>query len=131
MADREPYIYQFDSVFWLTISGSLFAFLAVAIKACLKSKCTQIKFLGLSVFVNLPPKKMTWRISSCSFLRCLQDEGNSSLRMSIISFTRFFSSRAISRTFSFILSTAMRRCLCIFSNFMSIGFVVIASILYL
>ena len=56
MADREPYIYQFDSVFWLTISGSLFAFLAVAIKACLKSKCTQIKFLGFEC-VREPPSE--------------------------------------------------------------------------
>ena len=46
MAEREPYLYQFDDIFWLTVSGSLFAFLAVAIKACLKSNCTKIKFLG-------------------------------------------------------------------------------------
>ena len=46
MAEREPYIYQFDDIFWLTISGTFFAFLGVAVKACLKSNCTQIKFLG-------------------------------------------------------------------------------------
>ena len=46
MVEREPYIYQFDSVFWLTIAGTFFGFLAVAVKACLKSNCTQIKCLG-------------------------------------------------------------------------------------
>ena len=44
--DKQSYLWQFDDIFWLTVSGSLFAFLAVAIKACLKSNCTKIKFLG-------------------------------------------------------------------------------------
>ena len=30
MAERDPYIYQFDDIFWLTISGTFFAFLGVA-----------------------------------------------------------------------------------------------------
>lgn len=46
MAYREPYIYQFDDIFWLTVTGTFFGFLAVAVKACLKSNCTQIKCLG-------------------------------------------------------------------------------------
>ena len=46
MADREPYIYQFDDIFWLTVTGTFFGFLAVLVKACLKSNCTQIKCLG-------------------------------------------------------------------------------------
>ena len=46
MAEREPYIYTLDSVFWLTIVGTFFGFLAVLVKACLKSNCTQIKCLG-------------------------------------------------------------------------------------
>ena len=46
MAERDPYIFEFDSVFWLTISGTFFAFLGMTVKACLKSNCTQIKFLG-------------------------------------------------------------------------------------
>jgi len=46
MAEREPYIYTLDSVFWLTIAGTFFGFLGMAVKACLKSNCTQIKFLG-------------------------------------------------------------------------------------
>ena len=46
MAEREPYIYQFDDIFWLTVVGTFFGFLAVAVKACLKSNCTQIKCLG-------------------------------------------------------------------------------------
>jgi hypothetical protein len=46
MADRQPYIYQFDDIFFLTIAGTFFGFLAVLVKACLKSNCTQIKCLG-------------------------------------------------------------------------------------
>ena len=46
MVEREPYIYQFDDIFFLTIAGTFFGFLAVAVKACLKSNCTQIKCLG-------------------------------------------------------------------------------------
>ena len=46
MAEREPYIYTLDSVFWLTIAGTFFGFLGIAVKACLKSNCTQIKCLG-------------------------------------------------------------------------------------
>ena len=46
MAEREPYIYQFDDIFFLTIAGTFFGFLAVLVKACLKSNCTQIKCLG-------------------------------------------------------------------------------------
>jgi len=46
MAD-EPWYNTFDDVFWLTISGSFFAFLAVMLKACLKSRCTAISCLGL------------------------------------------------------------------------------------
>jgi len=46
MAEREPYIYIFDDIFWLTVVGTFFGFLAVLVKACLKSNCTQIKCLG-------------------------------------------------------------------------------------
>ena len=46
MVEREPYIYQFDDIFFLTIAGTFFGFLAVLVKACLKSNCTQIKCLG-------------------------------------------------------------------------------------
>jgi hypothetical protein len=49
MADTAdtPWYETFDDVFWLTISGSFFAFLAVMLKACLKSRCTAITCLGL------------------------------------------------------------------------------------
>ena len=46
MAERQPYIFIFDDIFWLTIAGTFFGFLAVLVKACLKSNCTQIKCLG-------------------------------------------------------------------------------------
>ena len=46
MADREPYIYQFDDIFWLTVTGTFFGFLAVLVKGCIQSNCTQVKFLG-------------------------------------------------------------------------------------
>jgi hypothetical protein len=48
MADAEqPWYETFDDVFWLTISGSFFAFLAVMLRACLKSRCTSISMCGL------------------------------------------------------------------------------------
>lgn len=49
MADtgNTPWYDTFDDVFWLTISGSFFAFLAVMLKACLKSRCTTISCFGL------------------------------------------------------------------------------------
>ena len=49
MADTAdtPWYETFDDVFWLTISGSFFAFLAVMLRACLKSRCTSISMCGL------------------------------------------------------------------------------------
>lgn len=41
----EPWYKTFDDTFWLTISGTIFAFLTVVLRACLKSRCTQIKCL--------------------------------------------------------------------------------------
>jgi hypothetical protein len=46
MAERQPYIYTLDSVFWLTIAGTFFGFLGVLVQACIKSNCSQVKFLG-------------------------------------------------------------------------------------
>ena len=48
MADQEaPWYETFDDIFWLTISGSFFGFLAVMLRACLKSRCTKINLCGL------------------------------------------------------------------------------------
>jgi len=48
MADQEaPWYETFDDIFWLTISGSFFGFLAVMLRACLKSRCTNISLCGL------------------------------------------------------------------------------------
>ena len=50
MADKQadtPWYDTFDAVFWLTVSGSFFAFLAVMLRACLKSRCTSISLCGL------------------------------------------------------------------------------------
>ena len=33
---------EFNGAFWLTISASLFAFAGLALRACLKSRCTNI-----------------------------------------------------------------------------------------
>lgn len=46
---NEPWYLTFDAVFWLTLSGSVFAFLAVALRACLKSRCTRISCCGLEI----------------------------------------------------------------------------------
>ena len=45
--DDSPWYDTFDAVFWLTISGSFFAFMAVVLRACLKSRCTNISMCGL------------------------------------------------------------------------------------
>lgn len=37
----------FDDVFWLTLSTTVFAFMAVALRACLKSRCTRISCCGV------------------------------------------------------------------------------------
>ena len=48
MAEQNTNWYAtFDDVFWLTISSSFFAFLAVMLRACLKSRCTAITCMGL------------------------------------------------------------------------------------
>ena len=41
----EAWYKTFDDTFWLTISGTIFAFLTVVLRACLKSRCTKIKCL--------------------------------------------------------------------------------------
>ena len=46
-ADNQPWYETFDDVFWLTIASSFFAFLAVMLRACLKSRCTSISMCGL------------------------------------------------------------------------------------
>jgi hypothetical protein len=46
-SDDSPWYETFDAVFWLTISGSFFAFMAVVLRACLKSRCTSISCCGL------------------------------------------------------------------------------------
>lgn len=44
MAEAQSDIWwsEFNGAFWLTISASTFAFLGLALRACLKSRCTQI-----------------------------------------------------------------------------------------
>jgi hypothetical protein len=42
-----PWYETFDDIFWLTISGSFFGFMAVMLRACLKSRCTSISCCGL------------------------------------------------------------------------------------
>ncbi len=42
MAENEPFYTEFNSAFWLTISASVFAFLGMALRACLKSRCRTI-----------------------------------------------------------------------------------------
>jgi hypothetical protein len=44
---NDPWYETFDDIFWLTISGSFFGFLAIMLRACLKSRCTRIRFCGL------------------------------------------------------------------------------------
>jgi hypothetical protein len=56
MADEQadiPWYETFDDVFWLTIASSFFAFLAVMLRACLKSRCTSISMCGLECHRDL------------------------------------------------------------------------------
>jgi len=39
---EDPWYIEFNGAFWLTISASLFAFMGMALRACLKSRCTKI-----------------------------------------------------------------------------------------
>lgn len=39
----EQWYTEFGAEFWLVISGSMFAFLGLALRACLKSRCSNIK----------------------------------------------------------------------------------------
>ena len=44
MAENQPwYESEFGGEFWLAISASCFAFMGLALRACLKSRCSKIK----------------------------------------------------------------------------------------
>ncbi len=43
MAEDEPWYMEFGAEFWMTLSASVLAFLGLALKACLKSRCSKIK----------------------------------------------------------------------------------------
>lgn len=42
----EPWWNEFGQAFWITIGGLLTGVFGVAIKACIKSKCQQVKLMG-------------------------------------------------------------------------------------
>jgi len=43
MAEQEPWYQEFGAEFWMVLSASIFAFLGLALQACLKSRCSKIK----------------------------------------------------------------------------------------
>jgi len=47
--EADTFYEEFDSGFWLILSGSIFTFLGLCLRACLKSRCTEIKCCGLSI----------------------------------------------------------------------------------
>jgi hypothetical protein len=46
---------EFDSVFWITLSGAIFAFLGVCLQAILKSRCKSCKFCGIEIERDVAP----------------------------------------------------------------------------
>lgn len=46
---------EFDSVFWITLSGAVFAFLGVCLQAILKSRCKTCKFCGIEIERDVAP----------------------------------------------------------------------------
>ena len=51
----------FDSGFWITMSASVFAFLGLSVRACLKSNCVEV---------------------NCCCFKCLRDTENQDLELS-------------------------------------------------
>ena len=45
----DNYIFNFDSVFWLTLGGLTFTFFGVMLKYCFKSKCSRVSCCGLTI----------------------------------------------------------------------------------
>ena len=43
MAEDEPWYMEFGAEFWMTLSASVLAFFGLALRACLKSRCSKIK----------------------------------------------------------------------------------------
>ena len=57
MVEKEFYD-EFGSVFWITFSGAVFAFLGVCLQAILKSRCKEFKCCGISCIRDpAPPGK--------------------------------------------------------------------------
>jgi hypothetical protein len=46
---------EFDSVFWITLSGAVFAFFGVCLQAILKSRCKKCKFCGFEIERDVAP----------------------------------------------------------------------------
>ena len=44
---RMPYIYTFDSMFWITVIGAIFGFLGLLTRSLVKSNCTKVKCFGI------------------------------------------------------------------------------------
>ena len=44
---RVPYIYTFDSMFWITVMGAFFGFLGLLTRSLVKSNCSKVKCLGM------------------------------------------------------------------------------------
>ena len=46
---------EFNSVFWLTLSASVFAFFGLCLQAILKSRCKTCKFCGIEIERDVAP----------------------------------------------------------------------------
>ena len=43
------YIYELDSVFWITLATLIIGFLGVVLRYCFKSKCSRVSCCGLVI----------------------------------------------------------------------------------
>jgi len=50
-----PFYDEFNGTFWLTFSASVFAFLGLCLRACLKSRCKTCRFCGIEFERDVAP----------------------------------------------------------------------------
>ena len=53
--EPDPWYREFNSVFWLTLSASVFAFFGLCLQAILKSRCKTCKMCGIEIERDVAP----------------------------------------------------------------------------
>ena len=63
---NQQFYQEFDATFWLLFAGSVFTFLGLCLRACLKSRCTEIKICGITIKRDLSVPEPDLEIPSFS-----------------------------------------------------------------